>query len=159
VSALSEWFKDAGHAALVAALVSVGSLVLAVIALVKSSRAQSRVLSIEEEREADRKRHAQKARLVARIVKRSDRDSYWLEIENQGEAEAHSLEYTLDGQAPGAHAALRTGPDKIIRRIGPHSVVRHLLILTMQERPPYDFAVTWRDASDELGEFRTTLTF
>lgn len=159
MKSLAEWFKDAGHAALAAAVVSIASLVVAVIAFVKSSRAQSRALSIEEERETDRKRRAQKAQLVARIVRQDDRNSYRLEIANEGEAEAASVEFTLDGQPPDAHPALRVRPDELARRIGPHSMVRYPLILTQQERPPYDFAVVWHDTTEESGEFRTTLTF
>jgi len=159
MSTLVAWFKDAGHAAVAAALVALASLVVSVIALVRSSRAQSRALLIEEDREADRKKRAQKAQLVARIAKDDKRHSYWLEIENLGEAEASSLTFTLDGQTPDRHPALRVSADKLADRIGPHVSVRYLLILTMQERPPYDFAVTWRDKSEEPGEFRTTLTF
>lgn len=158
MSVLAVWFKDAGHASLVAAVISIASLVLAAIALVKSSRAQNRALAIEETREADRKRRAQKAQLVARIAK-DEGGSYWLEIANQGEAEARGVQFTLDGKGPDAHEGLEKRSDEREWRIGPHGTARFLLILTMMERPPYDVVVTWDDDSEEPGEFRTTLTF
>lgn len=159
MNAVFSWFKDTGQAGFATAAIAAVSLVLAVIALIRSSRAQSRALAIEEERELDRKVRAKRAQLVARIVKRGERDAYWLEIENTGDAEARSLSFVLGELTPETHPALRMRPEDLVRQIGPHSKVAQLLILTFGEHPPYEFRATWEDDSGEPREYRTTLTF
>lgn len=159
MSNLANWFSDAGHAALAAFFVALLSVAVSVVAFVKGSRTQHRVLAIEEEREADRKRLALRAELIARIVKATGIGSYRLEIENIGESEATDVVISLDGQDIADHPAVGVQIDELVSCIGPHSFARYPLVLTFQERPPYNIAIRWSDKSGETGEFRTTLTF
>ncbi len=158
MSRLLGWFGDAGHAAFAVFFVAVASLVVSIIALRKGQSTQQRVLAIEEEREADRKRRALKAELQARIVK-DERNNDWLEINNRGEAAATEVDVRLDGIPVADHPGVGVQQDELVQMIGPHSNARYLLILTMQECPPYEIAITWQDRSGEPGEYRTTLTF
>ena len=158
MSGLISWFGDASHAAFAAFLVTLASVFVSIAVHVKRQRTQQRVLTIEEEREADRKRRALKAELQARIVK-DERNTDWLEINNRGEAAATEVDVRLDGIPVADHPAVGVQQGELVQLIGPHSNVRYLLVLTMQERPPYEIAITWRDRSGEPGEYRTTLTF
>ena len=150
------WFGDASHAAFAAFLMALASVVVSVLALMKGQHTQQRVLAIEEEREADRKRRALKAELQARIVKKQ-KTRYLLEISNRGEAEATEVDVRLDGTPIARHPAVGAQGGKLV--IGPHSNVRYpLTFVTKQQRHPYEVVITWQDRSEEPGEYRTTLT-
>jgi len=156
VSGPISWFGDASHAAFAAFLVALASVIVSVVALMNGQRTQQRVLAIEEEQEADRKRRALKAEIQARIVKDGS-SSYWLEIGNRGDAEATEVDVRLDGTPMAKHPAVGARGGKLV--IGPHSNVRYpLTFYTKQQRRPYEIAITWQDRSEESGEYRTTLT-
>jgi heme exporter protein D len=159
VTDLLDWFGEAGHAAFAAFAVALGSLVVAMVDLVKSSRTQKRLLTIEEQRERDRLAETQKARLTARIVKEPSRNrtpNYYLEIANNGEGEAREIRVTLDGAPVMEHrSVVMTGTD--ITQIGVRSSARYMLAPTQAIRLPRTVELAWVDDSGEPGHYRTTL--
>lgn len=174
-----DWFANSGNASFMAFLVSVGSIIIAGIALVISFKTQRRQLKIEEKRENDRIKEMRKANLVAQLVTRSSKSSdYLLRIENKGSAEARDVRISLDGSPIQNHAAIPRGfTTKNVRemvdgqspkiqhtseetyQIGPESYIQFIMAITSDTYPPFDLTMTWSDDSGEPGYYRHTITF
>ena len=157
---LLDWFSEAGHAAFAAFAMALGSLVVAMVALVKSSRTQKRLLTIEEQRERDRLAETKKARLTARITEQPSGPGGWngyLQIINEGKGEAREIQISLDGVPAMEHRSILKQQSPI-RQVGPQSAARYVLDSAIGVPLPREVEMRWTDDSGEQGRYRTTLT-
>jgi len=151
-------------AAWASVLVATGSLVVAIIALIKSGRAQhratdaqQRIVKIEEQREQNRRAQALQA-ILRPELRKTGRNSDRLYIVNQGAAEARNIRVEMDGKPLAEHpAAVRNDPMPDF--VGPDSEIGCLLAFHMQCTPPFDLKITWDDDSGKDRIYRTTLTW
>jgi hypothetical protein len=145
------------------ALLAIGSLIVSVIALILSLRAQGqanaaqkRIVEIEERRDQERRLDSLQARLQAEL-----RDvgggSERLYLVNHGMAEARNVRVTLDGKSFAKHCAV-VGGDSLPSLVGPGAEVSCLLAIHMQCAPPFECEVRWDDDSGPDRLYRTTLT-
>jgi len=151
------WFGNNSNAAFTTFIVSVVAVVISGIAFMKTKRTDKRLLEIEEKREEDRNKLAQKAQLQARIVKYGH-NSHRLLIINNGEGEARNIGLKMDAKPFDDHfASVRNdSPAKII---GPHSEATCLLHIADECAPPWKIEISWEDDSGEPGHYKSTLTF
>jgi hypothetical protein len=145
-------------------VIAAGSLIVAIIALLKSLGAQKeanevqrRLVGIEEKREIDREGQARKA-VLRPSLRKTDKASYRLQIANDGMEEARNVRVLLDGQPSSKHCTA-VGGDTIPALIGPNSTVSCLLAVHMQCAPPFDIEISWEDDSGDAGSFKGVLTF
>ena len=141
--------------------IGVSSLIISIIAVWKSSWAQSeivaaqkRIVAIEEQREKERHRRLLQAQLQPRL----DKESYRLYLSNSGNAEAYNVKVILDGKPLNEHCAA-VKHDGIPTRIGANSEVSCLLNITFGCAPPFEIEVEWDDASGTGRIYHGTLTF
>jgi hypothetical protein len=146
------------------ALLAIGSLIVSVIALILSLRAQSqanaaqqRIVEIEEQRDKDKRQDALQARLQAVFRDLGD-GSERLYLVNHGMAEARNVRVTLDGKPFAKHCAVMGG-DSLPSLVGAGGEVSCLLAISMQCAPPFECEVRWDDDSGPEHVYRTTLTW
>jgi hypothetical protein len=160
-----KWFGDPGKVAFADTVISVGSIVVAIIALTISCKTQKQLLKIENRRERDRLYEKKKAYLRACGVKEMHEHGscFYIHIENISMAEARNLEifYDEEGKRLWDHPALIRGAvKKEMKLIGPKSSIRYLLT---EERGgvvyPTKILVTWTDDSGEEGKYSTDITY
>lgn len=151
---LASWIGDG---------ISVISVIVAVIALIKSDGAQrqanasqKRIVEIEEGRESDRNSEAKQAILRPRIWRHGSGD-YRLHIENQGKAEARNVNMLLADMPFLDHPAVPKG-ETLCTLIGPGTDVSYCLAIAFGCAPPFDLVLTWDDDSKTGNSYRTTLT-
>ena len=167
--AVLDWFSEPGYAAFAAFAVAVGSLVVAIVALVKSSRTQKRLLTIEERRERDRVAAQRRAELRVRLERRvrsfespvEERAfipsaRYYVFLRNEGHAEAREVRVTFDGRKDIPNVCER--PDS--NTIRPGEEVRWCLTALRRQRAlPSQIEVFWEDGLGEARSYRAPLTF
>ena len=148
----------------ISVVVSIGSLMVAVFAIIMSYRTQnkhndiqSRLLKIEEEKQVKLQKRDQMGELRAEIQK-TGKNNYRLRIRNSGQAAARNVAVCLDGKPFKEHCAAVSGSD-IPERIGPGGEASCLLATNMTCAPPFNFKVTWDDDFEEHRLYETTLTF
>jgi len=144
-------------------LVSFCSLVVSIIALWKSSRAQDeanelqrKLVCIEEQREYDRKAELLQANLYAELIKINR--SYRLCLVNSGKAEARNIRIKLDGVPLDNHCAAVKGIS-IPSYIGPNSEVSFPLAISLDCSPPFEIEVKWDDDYSQDRVYKNTLMF
>ncbi len=152
-------------------LIAIGAILVSLLSVYFSFRAnknsltlqkeqtemQKRITQIEEAREQDRAIQSRKANLKAELRK-VERNSYRLVINNFGQGTACNVEAKLDGQPILKHPAIASGQQEI-KLIGPNSETSYIAGITLDCSPPFKFKVTWKDDSGVPGEYETTLTF
>jgi hypothetical protein len=167
MKALLEWLSNSGAAVLVSSLLSIGAIILSLLA----HRTSRKALRIEEARERDRVTLSRRAVLVASIMT-EDRDAVgtaarmgvgimrwnYLVVENPGDAEAREIEVVLDGK-PFRNHPVAPKDHQDVRRVGEKSFFRYRLQIRHETKPPFDLELTWQDDSGEPGRYRTTLTY
>jgi hypothetical protein len=143
-------------------VVSVISLIIAVLALIMSYRSQKKsnylqeqITKIEVQREKERQQKARKASLRPRLQK-SDNLSHRLFIINDGEAEARNIRVIIDGKPLEQHCAA-IQMVKLPPNIGPGAEWSCLLAITMDCHPPFDIEIWWDDAHNKNRSYRTSL--
>ncbi|MCL2646094.1 MAG: hypothetical protein FWD61_03700 [Phycisphaerales bacterium] len=166
-------------AAWVGAVAGLGSLVVAIIALVrsnaaqkesdvaqqkssdalqKSSEAQRRIVEIEEQREQDRRVQTRQANLRAEL-RTTARGSYRLCLINEGVSDARNIRIEMNDMPFSEHpVAGEDMPDLVGRR----SVISCYLATRIDDTncsPPFKLKVTWDDDFEQNRIYQTTLTF
>ncbi len=144
-------------------LIAVISLVVSIIALVLSLRAQGkanasqkRIVEIEEHRDEQKRRESQQASLRAEL--RGTEGSERLYIVNLGAAEARNVRVILDGKPLEEHCAI-VGGDSLASLVGGGAEVSCLLAIYQTCAPPFECEVRWDDDSRKDRLYRTTLTW
>lgn len=147
-----------------AVFVSVVALLVSVVSLWQSSRAQReanaiqrRLVEIEEQRERDKQLSAMKASLRPELRK-TERGSDRLYIANSGDAGARNVRVSLDGLPLKGHPAAVHGDD-MPAHVRPRSEVSCLVAFTVGRAPPLDIEVRWDDDFGADRAYRRTLTF
>ena len=156
-----DWFAGNGHAAFVNVIFVFCSFLVAVVAIIISSRTQTRLKHIEEQRERHRLYDRKKARLRASGIKEihSKRGcSVYLLIENFSDfASARDIKIKIDGVVYDKH------PDTLkaqsLNLLGPNSSVRFLFTEKYADAIFSDIVITWEDDSEESGQYETTVSF
>lgn len=141
-----------------------GSLIVAIIAICKSAKAQKeansaqqRLVEIEEQRETVRQQHAKQAALRPSLRK-TDRAGYRLSVFNDGESEARSISVLMDGVRLDDHCSAVHG-SQLPTMVGPNSEVSCLLAFSHQCAPPFGIELAWEDDSGTPGSYKGVLTF
>ena len=144
-------------------IIGAGSLCVAVVALVKSSRAQhkasaaqQRIVEIAEQRERDRRSQAFQAILHPEL-RSTAKHTYRLYLVNHGAAEARNIRIEMDGRPLLEHPAAVSN-DPMPDFVGPHSEISCLLGLHMGCSPPFRIGITWADDSGQDRTYDTALT-
>jgi len=145
-------------------ILSVLSLIVSVIALYKSHRAnreanaaQLRIVKIEEQRERERQLNLLQAKLQHQL-RRTERGSYRLYLINSGMVEARNIRVRLDGKELSGHEVYIRG-ENMPKSVGPGAEISCLLSITSDCSPPFEMEVLWDDDSSIGRQYRTTLTF
>lgn len=145
-------------------ILGVLSLIVSVIALIKSHRAQReanaaqlQIVEIEKQREKERKLSLLQAKLQSQLRK-TDRGSYRLYLINSGMSEARNIRVRLDGKELSDHDAFIKG-ENMPTKVGPGAEISCLLAITRDCAPPFEIEVLWDDDSRTGCVYRTTLTF
>ena len=159
MDSLLEWFRDPAHTAFAAFALSLIAIVVSITAWITSWRTQKRHLAIEEARDRDRVTQRRKANLTAQLLKepRPGHPAFFLEVRNDGPAEARDISVTLDDQPFLEHPV---SPDNLeaIHQLGSAAHFRYPLVVAMGQAGPYKLHITWSDDSGEAGSYLTTLT-
>jgi hypothetical protein len=148
-TALIDWFSSSGN------ILSLISILIAIVAMYTSWKTQKRLVEIEEVRETDRQREMHKADLVAQS-ERGEKISR-LVITNRGPAEAQEISVLINGKPLKEFPAFVD--DKEIRGIGPHSSIRYRMAFTFGMDTSFDVTINWSDNSGEQGIYQTTLMY
>ena len=144
--------------------IAAGSLVVAIIAIVKSGRAQrqanaaqQRIVAIEEQREQDRRSESTQARLTPELRETSP-NTYRLYLVNHGAAEARNIRVELDGKPLAAHPVAVTN-NSMPGLVGPRGEIGCILGIYMGCEPPFGIRIMWDDDFGKDRSCRTTLTW
>lgn len=144
-------------------VIAAASLVVAIIAIIKSGRAQKeanavqrRVVEIEEQRERDRQAESTQAQVRAEL--RKVERSYRLHLVNNGAVEANNIRVEID-DIPLADHSVSVESDPMPDLVGPKSEISCFLGLTMSCVPPFKIKVTWDDESGTDRTYCSTLTW
>jgi len=144
-------------------IIGVGSLIVSMIAVWKSSQAQreanavqKRIVEIEEQREREKLFEAKQANLRAELRK-VERRTYRLYLVNHGKAEAHNIRIKLDGTPLAEHCAAVQN-DRMPVFLGPGAECSVLLAISSVCAPPFEIEITWDDDYGTDRTYRTTLT-
>lgn len=149
----------------VGVVIASGSLVVAIIALLKRSRAQQeakdvqrRLVAIEEQRESERRAQAQRAVLRPALCKTGSADCR-LYLSNAGPVEARNVKVLLNGKPLNEHPAALPN-DTLPALIGPESQVSCPMVFAIgTPLPPFEIEITWEDDSGHPGLYKGMLTF
>ena len=140
-----------------------GSLVVSMLAVWKSSRAQreanaaqKRIVEIEEQREREKRLEAKQAHLRPELRK-VERDTYRLYLLNHGKAEARNIRIKLDGMPLAEHCAAVQN-DRMPVFLGPGAECSVPLAFRYGCAPPFEIEITWDDDYSTDRSYRTTLT-
>ena len=121
-------------------------------------RTSKQGLKLQKKRETQSEKEKKKAALRAELEKHWESGMYYLYIRNRGHSSAREVKVALDGVAIEKHSIiLKSGASDI--KIGPESFVRWTLCLTMNDPMPKTVEIQWRDDSDEIGKYSTSLVF
>lgn len=145
-------------------VISALSLLVAILAIIKSGRAQQeanaaqrRIVEIEEQREQHRQRESTQAKLRPEL-RQSGQHSYRLYLVNTGAVEARNIRIEMDGVPLAEHpAAVRN--DLLPDLVGPDGEISCLLGLHMGCTPPFKIKITWDDTSAKERTYCSTLTW
>lgn len=132
------------------------SLIVSVIALIKSNRAQLRIIAIEEQREEERRMESLQAKIQPKLVKTLS-NSYRLYLINHGKAAARNIRVKLDEVPLAEHRATVRG-DSMPSDVGPGGQISCLLALSVDCMPPFKIQILWDDDSGTDRSYVTTLT-
>lgn|GEM_PF-2103469 len=132
-------------------LISIG---VAVYACFSSSKANRRLIEIEEGRDAEARKSAAKASLVAKITT-PHRHTYILIIENQGAGWAKDIVILLDDKTAHDHQAFSGGEVK--SSLAPSASHTYSLTLQLGVSRPRSIRITWTDDSGEPGLYESDL--
>lgn len=145
-------------------ITATASLIVAIVAMVKSlhaqreaNTAQRRVVEIEERRERERRLDSLQANLHAEFRDLGD-GSQRLYLFNRGAAEARDVRVRLNGTLLEEHCAGVRGVS-MPSFIGAGAEVSYLLGISHQCAPPFQCEVLWDDDSGSDRSYRTTLTW
>jgi hypothetical protein len=158
MSDLVGWLLGLEASNWIALLALIVSGIIAFLHFRSDRQIQRRLLAIEEERDAERRRQAQQANLRAYLQK-SGSQNYHLVIDNDGEAGAQEVRVTLDGKTLMEHPLTNRYIRQEIRTVGPHSEVKYIAAVSGDCPPPYHIVIQWKDGWGRDGFYHTTLTF
>lgn len=143
--------------------IAIASLIVSIIAMLKSMHAQHeanavqrRIVHIEERREEERQLGSHQARLRLEL-RNMGSGSYRLYLINDGMAEARNVRVILDDLPLDAHQTGVRG-EILPSLVGPNAEVSCFLRITLGCQPPFQAAVHWDDNSGIDRSYRTTLT-
>lgn len=143
------------YAAWAGVIVAICSLIVAILAFIKGSSAQSKILDIEQQRDQERREYSKKA-LLRTEMRKDEKNIRRLFIINDGESEARSIKFKLDGIPLSEISYVPNNPPELI---APRSEASILLILTRQDTPPSEISVTWDDDSGNDNFYRNSITW
>jgi hypothetical protein len=125
----------------------------------ESNTLQERLVELEEEREADRRRRQKSADLSAQLEQRPGRNGprTMLVIENSGRGLAENVRVQVDGTPIHEHGSVHRN-EPTITKIGSGSESSILISTHADNHPPFDVRVQWDDATGTNHTFETTLT-
>jgi hypothetical protein len=140
------------------------SLLVAIVAIVKSGRAQHeanaaqrRIVEIEEQREQTRQADLTQAKL--RPALRKDGNTDILYVKNIGAAEARNIRVELDGRPLSEHP-VKPLLYPMPALAGPDSEISCPLNTNLDTPdPPWEIKITWDDASGKDRTYCSTLTW
>jgi hypothetical protein len=145
-------------------VISALSLLVAIVAIVKSGRAQGeanaaqrRIVEIEEQREQHRQHESTQAKLRLEL-RQAGQHFYRLYLVNHGAAEAQNIRVEMDGKPLAEHPAGNQN-DPMPDLVDPHSEISCPLRLHLSCTPPFKLKVIWDDASGKDRTYRSTLTW
>lgn len=118
---------------------------------------QKRLTQIEQSREHAKMMQSLRAVIRAELRK-TDRNSWRLFVENTGQGTARNVTITLDGKPLFEHDAAPRGEEEA-KMIGPESEISYCMAVSFSCSPPFEFEATWDDDSGQQGRYGTTLTF
>ena len=150
---IQSW-SDGGYAAFTNFGVAVLSLIVAICAWVSSSKANRRLIAIEEGRDRKADKAEAKARIVAGIVNPA-RHTYHLVIQNDGMGQARDIRITLDGREMLSHPAVPR--QELKTSLGPMSSVKYMLSPSLGTPNPSSIRIEWCDDSGDAGLFESHL--
>jgi len=134
--------------------ISALSIVVAIIALIRSSKAhretiaiQKKVMEIEQEREADRIKKSKSAVLHAEI-RNTGRREHRLFVINSGESAARNVTVKTDNKNA-----------RIPDLIGPKTEVSCMLMLDLNNPISFEIEITWDDDYANNKKYETKLTY
>lgn len=160
---LIDWFRDQGIVNLLTFMISVVAVFVSLLAISasrkvnrKANEIRTRLLAIEEQREANRMAHSRGAALQPEIRPTNRRD-YRLYICNRGQAEARNVKILMDGKPLLDHPVVPKG-ETLPDLIGPGAEISCCLAISFESPPPFEINITWEDNSGEQGFYRTKLT-
>jgi hypothetical protein len=143
-------------------VVAAVSLVVAIVALEKSCRAQReakasqwRIVEVEEQREHDGGVENLQAILRPELRKMGSY-SYRLYVVNRGASEARHIRVEVDGR-PLSECDTAVKNDPLPESMGPHSEISCRFALHLQDTPPFKMKLTWDDYSGPDRSYCTTL--
>lgn len=142
---------------IIALLLSGISIVVAIIAFIKSQQMQNKMLEIEKAREKDRQIEKQKANITARLQHLQKSGRYELIIENNGVSEARDINVTLNGKLLSDFNDIQPSITNSTT-IGPQSNVSYHWKTGHPNIPPFNLEITWSDDSKQTGIYHTTLS-
>jgi len=155
------WFGLPGNSEFAAFVLSLVSLVIAIVAILTSWKTQKRIVEIEEAREKDRLNDMLKADLIARLV-RDGTDRYnRLIIDNRGPAEAREISIQVNDRPLSEFPAFMSNQPEI-RRVGPYSSFHYLMAFSAGLDPRVyspEITINWTDDSGGPGTYQTILTY
>ena len=138
-------------------LISLGSFIVAAVALLKNSRTQKLLAEIEQSRRKEKEYSRKSAQLLAELENRGE-TSYRLIIFNAGACEARNTTSLINGKACNEYCAWAERR-QIPPIIGPKSKVGMLMAFHLGCVPPFELELHWEDDSGEKKHHRTTITF
>ncbi len=143
-------------AAWVGVLISLGSLIVATVALLKSSRTQSLLAEIEQSRRQEEQHARNSANLIPELLK-SGR-AHRLIVRNTGCCEARNVTASINGKPCCDYGACVLDKE-IPAIIGAGSKVGMMMAFHLGCEPPFELELYWDDDSGAEKHNRTTITF
>ena len=158
------WLGEPGKEEFTSLLLAAAAIAVSIIAICLNRKTQKRLLSIEENREKESDYKKKKALLIARGVKELHSKggcSFYLILENIGDAGAREVNVLCDGIPVHKHKAMNTEePIKEKLEIGQNSWVRYLLVTGMKDAPfPNQVEIKWQDDTGEEGYYCTDMSY
>ena len=90
-------------------------------------------------------------------LRKTNRISWQLIVNNNGQATARNVTITLDGRPILKHPAV-AGVKQEVRLIGSNSHISYIMALSTECGPPFELEATWDDDSGQPRQYETTLT-
>ena len=137
-------------------LISLGSLIVAAVALLKNSRTQKLLAEIEQSRRKEEQHARNSANLVPELLK--SRRTHRLVVRNTGRCEARNVGASINGKPFRDYGAVLQG-EEIPAIIGAEGKVGVMMAFHSGCLPPFELELHWQDDSGEKKHHRTTITF